>query len=74
MAILQRIFTGHYEEIISTLHPIKTEIDNIDKMIKYVNYSFGGVMYCNNFNFSLYAIIDSFTPYVATIFHTMLLY
>ena len=33
MNILQRIFTDYYEEIKYTLHPRKTEMENIDKMI-----------------------------------------
>ena len=33
MNILQKIFTDYYEEIKYTLHPRKTEMENIDKMI-----------------------------------------
>ena len=33
MNILQRIFTDYYEEIKYTLHPRKTEMENIDKML-----------------------------------------
>ena len=33
MNTLQSIFTDHYEEILYTLHPRKTEIENIEKMI-----------------------------------------
>ena len=33
MNILQNIFTDYYEEILYTLHPRKTEMENIDKMI-----------------------------------------
>ena len=45
MNILQKIFTDHYEEIKYTLHPRKTEIENIDKMINCGDSSFGGAMY-----------------------------
>ena len=55
MNILQKIFTDHYEEIIYTLHPRKTEVENIDKMINCGDPSFGGAMYscphCGNFKF-----------------------
>ena len=34
MNILQKIFTDHYEEIKYTLHPRKTEIENIDILVK----------------------------------------
>ena len=33
MNILQRIFTDHYEEMIYTLHPRTSVIENVDKMI-----------------------------------------
>ena len=33
MNVLQQIFTDYYEEIEYTLHPRKTEMENIDKMI-----------------------------------------
>ena len=45
MNILQRIFTDHYEEIIYTLHPRKSVIQNVDKMISCGDPSFGGAMY-----------------------------
>ena len=45
MNILQKIFTDHYEEIKYTLHPRKTEMENIDKMINCGDPSFGGAMY-----------------------------
>ena len=31
MNILQEIFADHYEEILLTLHPRATEIENIDR-------------------------------------------
>ena len=55
MNILQRIFTDYYEVIKYTLHPRKTEMENIDKMINCGNPSFGGTMYicahCKNWKF-----------------------
>ena len=43
MNILQRIFTDYYEEIKYTLHPRKSEMENIDKMLSCGDPSFGGV-------------------------------
>ena len=45
MNILQKIFTDYYEEIKYTLHPRKTEMENIDKMINCGDPAFGGAMY-----------------------------
>ena len=45
MNILQQIFTDYYEEIKYTLHPRKTEMENIDKMINCGDPAFGGAMY-----------------------------
>ena len=45
MNILQRIFTDHYEEMIYTLHPRASVIENVDKMINCGNPSYGGAMY-----------------------------
>lgn len=33
MTIIQEIFADHYEEILYTLHPCATEIENIEKMV-----------------------------------------
>ena len=41
MNILQRSFTDYYEEIKYTLHPISTEMVNIDKIINCGVSSFG---------------------------------
>ena len=66
MNILQRIFTDHYEEIIYTLHPRKTEVENIDKMINCGDPSFGGAMYscprCGNFKFVPFRCHSRFCP------------
>lgn len=45
MNIFRKIFKDHYEEIIYTLHPRNTEVENVDKMINCGNPSFGGAMY-----------------------------
>lgn len=45
MNILQRIFTYYSEEITYTLHPMKTEMKNIDKMINCGDPSFSGAIY-----------------------------
>ena len=45
MNVLQQIFTDYYEEIEYILHPRKTEMENIDKMIHCGDPSFGGAMY-----------------------------
>ena len=45
MNILQDIFRDHYEEIIYTLHPRRTETENIDRMINCGDAAFGGAMY-----------------------------
>ena len=55
MNVLQQIFTDYYEEIEYILHPRKTEMENIDKMIHCGDPSFGGAMYgcphCGNLKF-----------------------
>lgn len=38
MTIIQEIFTDHYEEILYTLHPRATEIENIEKMVNCGNF------------------------------------
>ena len=45
MNVLQEIFADHYEEILLTLHPRATEIENIDRMINCGDPSYGGTMY-----------------------------
>lgn len=46
MNILQNIFADHYEEMIYTLHPRESVIENVEKMIHCGDASFGGAMYC----------------------------
>ena len=55
MNILQKIFTDYYEEMIYTLHPRHSVVENVDKMIHCGDPAFGGAMYgcphCGNMKF-----------------------
>ena len=66
MNVLQRIFTDYYEEIEYTLHPRKTEMENIDKMIHCGDPSFGGAMYgcpqCGKLKFVPFRCHSRFCP------------
>ena len=66
MNILQTIFKDHYEEIMFTLHPRKTEVENIDKMINCGDHSFGGAMYgcpsCGKLKFVPFRCHSRFCP------------
>ena len=66
MNILQSIFKDHYEEIIFTLHPRKTEVENIDKMINCGDPSFGGAIYgcpsCGKLKFVPFRCHSRFCP------------
>ena len=66
MNVLQQIFTAYYEEIEYTLHPRKTEMENIDKMIHCGDPSFGGAMYgcphCGNLKFVPFRCHSRFCP------------
>ena len=66
MNVLQQIFTDYYEEIEYTLHPRKTEMENIDKMIHCGDPSFGGAMYgcphCGNLKFVPFRCHSRFSP------------
>lgn len=66
MNTLQSIFTDHYEEIIYTLHPRKTEVENIEKMIHCGDPSHGGAMFgcphCGNLKFSPFRCKSRFCP------------
>lgn len=42
MNILQEIFNDYYEEMIYTLHPRKSVIENVDKMLHCGDPAFGG--------------------------------
>ena len=66
MNILQTIFKDHYEEILYILHPRKTEVENIDKMLGGGDPSFGGAMYgcphCSKLNFVPFRCHSRFCP------------
>ena len=66
MSILQDIFKDHYEEMIYTLHPRDSVIENVDKMINCGDPSFGGSMYacphCGNLKFVPFRCKSRFCP------------
>lgn len=66
MNILQRIFRDHYEEIIYTMHPRPSVVENIDKMINCGDPSFGGAMYgcpvCGKLKFVPFRCHSRFCP------------
>ena len=66
MNVLQRIFTDYYEEIKYTLHPRKSEMENIDKMLHCGDPSFGGAMYicphCDHLKFVPFRCHSRFCP------------
>ena len=66
MNVLQQIFTDYYEEIEYILHPRKTEMENIDKMIHCGDPSFGGAMYgcphCGKLKFVPFCCHSRFCP------------
>ena len=66
MNILQQIFTDYYEEIEYTLHPRKTEMENINKMIHCGDPAFGGAMYgcphCGKLKFVPFRCHSRFCP------------
>ena len=66
MNILQEIFADYYEEILLTLHPCATEIENIDRMINFGDPSYGGTMYactkCGHMKFVPFRCHSRFCP------------
>lgn len=66
MNILQEIFTDHYEEMLYTLHPRDSIIENVDKMILCGDPAFGGAMYgckhCGNLKFVPFRCHSRFCP------------
>ena len=66
MNVLQQIFTDYYEEIEYILHPRKTEMENIDKMIHCGDPSFGGALYgcphCGKLKFVPFRCHSRFCP------------
>lgn len=66
MSILQTIFKEHYEEMIYTLHPRDSVIENVEKMIHCGDSSFGGAMYgcpdCGKLKFVPFRCHSRFCP------------
>ena len=66
MNILQEIFKDNYEQILYELHPRKSVIENIDRMINCCVPAFGGVMYgcsdCGTLKFSAFRCHSRFCP------------
>lgn len=66
MNILQRIFRDHYEEMLYILHPRKSVIETVDKMLNCGDPSFGGAMYfcpdCGNLKFIPFRCHSRFCP------------
>lgn len=70
MNILQEIFKDHYEEMIYELHPRKSVIENIDRMINCGDPAFGGAMYgcshCGTLKFIPFRCHSRFCPTCGT--------
>ena len=70
--ILQDIFRDHYEEIIYTLHPRATEVENINRMLNCGVPSFGGAMYgcphCGTLKFVPFRCHSRFCPSCGTMY------
>ena len=68
--ILQDIFKDNYEEIIYTLRPRKSVVENVDRMINCGNPTFGGAMYgcskCGNLKFVPFRCHSRFCPTCGT--------
>ena len=66
MSILQDIFRDHYEEMIYTLHPRQSVIENVDKMTNCGDSPFGGAMYgcphCGKLKFIPFRCHSRFCP------------
>lgn len=66
MNILQKIFNDYYEEMIYTLHPRKSVIENVDKMLNCGDPAFGGAMYgcphCGKLKFVPFRCHSRFCP------------
>ncbi len=68
--ILQDIFRDHYEEMIYTLRPRQSVIENVNRMIDCGDLSFGGAMYgcttCGNLKFIPFRCHSRFCPTCGT--------
>ena len=64
--ILQNIFKDYYEQIIYTLHPRTSVVENIDRMINCGDPAFGGAMYgcsdCGTLKFVPFRCKSRFCP------------
>lgn len=65
-SILQDIFSDYYEEMIYTLHPRQTVIENVDKMLHCGDPSYGRAMFgcphCGNLKFVPFRCKSRFYP------------
>jgi len=70
MNILQKIFKDHYEEMLYILHPRKSVIENVEKMLNCGDPSFGGAMFgctkCGNLKFVPFRCHSRFCPTCGT--------
>lgn len=68
--ILQNIFIDYYEELLYRLHPRKSVIENVDRMINCGDPSFGGAMYgctsCGTLKFIPFRCHSRFCPTCGT--------
>lgn len=66
MNTLQKIFLEHYEEMLYTLHPRESVIENVNKMMHCGDSSYGGAMYhcpdCNEWKFVPFRCHSRFCP------------
>jgi len=66
MNILQDIFRDHYEEMLYILHPRYSVVDNVDRMLKCGDPSYGGTMYgchkCDHLHFVPFRCHSRFCP------------
>ena len=64
--ILQNIFSDYYEEMIYTLHPRQTVVENVEKMLNCGDPSYGGAMYgcphCGKLKFVPFRCKSRFCP------------
>ena len=68
--VLQDIFKDYYEEMIYTLHPRKSVIENVDRLINCGDPAFGGAMYgcssCGTLKFVPFRCHSRFCPTCGT--------